>query len=439
MSKSKPDAFYEDSIALTRIHLDPENVRHDPINDEAKIIGQLTSIEKVLELAKDIAEKGSVSPLDRIGVIEMDGNPGHYIAVEGNRRTCALKLLHDPRKAPTKKLEVAFSTLKQDFNVPTKLPVVVFSSREAARPWLSLRHLGEQDGVGTRPWNPSAKNRYAKGDTPDQLAVAVLDRAQAAGWIDSSQRKEISVTTLTRYLKNPVVRATLGLASASQLKFTHDAEEVDAALRQFLSDARPQGNKEAILSSRTKVAERLAYAQSLHDTGIAPKTRLPAPSDPPPPQPRDDKKPRNPVNPDKRATIAKSSFVSKHPDKNLQRLLIELRKLRPDDGFYFSANYLVRAVIERVLVLYAIDKGFHRSGIPDHHLVKLCHEHLEKNGVPQNQVKIMRTAASNKDALYSLDTLGSAVHGAHVPTRASLIAVWDNWEPCLRLMLDRIN
>lgn len=90
------------------------------------------------------------------------------------------------------------------------------------------------------------------------------------------------------------------------------------------------------------------------------------------------------------------------------------------------------------MVLYAMKHGFHQSGTPDHLLVKQCYEHLGNNGVTANQLKVMRVAASNKDALYSLDTLGSAVHGAHLPTRASLIAVWDNWEPSLRLLLDRI-
>lgn len=427
-----------DEVPLTRLHLDPENPRHDPIHDEDKIIAQLFGAEKALAVVKDIADKGAISPLDRIGVIEMKDLPGHYIVVEGNRRTCALKVLLDPRKAPNSKLRAAIEALQPKSKLPSKVPVVVFRNRETAEPWLRLRHLGEQAGAGTRPWDPDAKNRFARGATPDKLALAVLDRAQEAGWIDAANRKKIALTTLTRYLSNPVVRAALGLASRSELQFTHEPTEVDTALKSFVSDAIPSAEGETVLSSRSRLADRVAYAQSLQQRGIAPRTSLPAPIVPPQPVKTTKKNGRNPRHPDDRPCVVTAAFVAKHGDKNLQRILTELRTLKPDDGYVFSVNYLVRAALERIMVLYAQKHGFHKSGLPDHMLVKACHEHLEQNGVSANQVKVMRVAASNKDIFYSLDTLGSAVHGAHLPTRKGLIAAWDNWEPCLRLLLDRM-
>ncbi|MDQ0016849.1 hypothetical protein J2W23_005257 [Variovorax boronicumulans] len=439
MAKVRPDFLNIDDVTLTRLHLDPENPRHDPIQDEDRIIAQLFGAEKTLAVAKDIAQKGAISPLDRIGVIEMEDNPGHYIVVEGNRRTCALKVLHDPKKAPNTTIRDAIEALRASAKVPSKVPVVVFKDRVTAEPWLKLRHLGAQGGAGTREWDSAAKNRFARGATPDRLAVALLDRAEEAGWIDPVSRKTISVTTMTRYVSNPVVRAALGLGSSSELKFTHEPAEVDAALQSFVNDALSQNGAEPVLSSRSRKADRVAYANALHQRGVAPRTSLPAPIDAPAPQePTAAKKGRNPRSPDKRPHIVQSSFVAKHGDKNLQRILQELRTIKPDDGYVFSTNYLVRATVERIMVLYAIKHGFHQSGTPDHLLVKQCHEHLGNNGATANQLKVMRVAASNKDVLYSLDTLGSAVHGAHLPTRAGLIAVWDNWEPSLRLMLDRM-
>lgn len=89
----QPVATYADatSVPLARLHLDPLNPRHDPIADEDEIIAQLLSKEKVLPLAKDIAKRGAVSPLERTGAVRMEGNPGHYVVVEGNRRLCALE------------------------------------------------------------------------------------------------------------------------------------------------------------------------------------------------------------------------------------------------------------------------------------------------------------------------------------------------------------
>jgi hypothetical protein len=440
MKGTRPDFRNVDDVPLTRLHLDPENPRHDPIHDEDKIVAQLFGTEKALAIAKDIVAKGAISPLDRIGVIEMDDNPGHYIVVEGNRRTCAMKVLHDPRKAPNSKVKAAIEALRDGVKLPSKFPIVVFRDRATAEPWLRLRHLGEQGGAGTKPWGPDAKNRFARGATPDRLALSLLDRAEEAGWIDATTRKSIALTTLTRYLSNPVVRGALGLASPTELRFTHDPEEVDAALKHFIRDALPQPGVEIPpVNSRSKAPERRAYGLSLHSRGIAPRTQLPAPIEAPalskvPAK----KKARNPRKRDDSPYIVTSAFVVQHPDKNLQRILSELRTLKPDDGYVFSANYLVRAAIERIMVLYAQTHGFHKPKLPDNVLIQLCHQHLHDNGVPLTQLKTMRVAASNNDATFSLDTLGAAVHGAQLPTRRGLIAAWDNWEPCLRLMLDRM-
>ncbi|MCC7288351.1 MAG: hypothetical protein IT503_19410 [Burkholderiaceae bacterium] len=440
MAKVRAPYENRDNVALARLHLDPENPRHDPIADEDKIIGQLFRAEQVLAVVKDIAAKGGVSPLDRIGVIEMADNPGHFIVAEGNRRACALKVLHDPQKAPTTALRASIAALAKEATVPSKLSVVVFRDREAARPWLSLRHLGLQNGAGTRPWNNEQKTRFARGASPDHLALAVLDRAIEGGWIDREARKKIGLTTLTRYLGNPVVRAALGLGDRTNLVFTHEHEEVDAALRQFIQDALPKsGGASPLVNSRTKSADWRAYGQSLHTRGIAPTTQLPAPIEPPAPTKHGGKKPRrNPRSPDDRAYVPTSTFVVTHRDKALQRLLTELRGLKPDDGFVYSTNYLVRAVVERVMVLYAKKGSFYQPKMADSLLMRKCHEALEADGVSTTELKNLRVAYSNLDATHSLDTLGAAVHGAHLPTRRQLIAVWDNWEPVMKLMLDRL-
>lgn len=439
MAKARPPYENRDNIPLARLHLDAENPRHDPIADEDKIISQLFRSEQVLAVMKDIAAKGGVSPLDRIGVIEMEDNPGHYIVVEGNRRACALKVLHDPHKAPTPALRNSVTAFAKEATVPSKLSVVVFRDRETARPWLSLRHLGLQGGAGIRPWNNEQKTRFARGASPDHLALAVLDRAVESGWINREDRKRIGLTTLTRYLGNPVVRAALGLGDRTNLVFTHNHEEVDAALRQFVKDALPTPDgKPPLVNSRTRSADWRAYGQSLHARGIAPRTQLPAPVEPPAPNRAGGRKQRNPRSPDDRATVPPSTFVVAHKDKALQRLMNELRALKPDEGFVYSTNYLVRAVVERVMVLYAKKGNFYQSKMADNALMRKCHEALEAAGVPTTELKNLRVAYSNQDATHSLDTLGAAVHAAHLPTRRQLIAVWDNLEPVLKHMLDRL-
>lgn len=424
-------------MPLVRIHLDPVNPRHDPIDDEDEIIAHLYKTEKVLGMAKSIADLGTISPLDRIGVVEMVDNPGHYVAVEGNRRACALRLLHDPRKAPSVAARSEIEKLAKKLTLASTIPVVIFRDRPTSKPYVGLRHNGAQAGAGIRSWNSTQKARHDQDTNPNQLALAVLDRAQAGGWIDADERKQIGLTTLTRYLKSKVVRSILGLASARQLEFSHEPKEVDAALQRFVRDALPVGEADPIVNSRTNVSQRENYAKALVASGFAPRTALSSPVVPPPTARVAAKKARSRKNPATRARVLTSDFVVQQKDPALLRIVAELRGVDTDDH-EFTVNYLIRAVVERIMVLYAIENGFFRSGIPDNLLVQKCHEHLKGAGVPDNQLKNMRTAASNQDVAHSLHTLGAAVHGGHIPVLKQLNAVWETWQPCLQLMLNRL-
>lgn len=428
-----------DGVSLNRLHLDPVNPRHDPIEDEEKIIGYLVRSEKVQALAKNIVKNGGISPLDAIGVVEMPDNPGHFIVAEGNRRTCALKLLADPRKAPSTAAQTYFQSLAAKATIPRKFSVVIFPDKEAARPWLELRHLGPQDGAGMKSWNTTQKARFARGTSADTLALEVLERAEAAGWIDAETRKKIGITTLTRYLGNPVVRTALGIGERGSLTFTHEPAEVDVALRKFVSDAIPRNDgTEAPVNSRTKAADWRAYGRRLHTEGHSPTTALPGPVVPPVATKIPTPRLRSSRHPDNRPNVMPSDFVVKSKDPALRRLVSELKSIRPDDGFPFAANYLLRAVLERVMVLYAKKAGVWKQNLDDRSLTRVCNSALEAAGVNSHELKNLRIAYSADDSPVSLQTLGASVHAAHLPTRKGLIAVWDNWAPAVRHMLDRL-
>lgn len=428
-----------DGISLARLHLDPDNPRHDPIQDEEKIIAHLMRTEKVQALAKSIVDNGGISPLDAIGVVEMADNPGHFVVAEGNRRTCALKVLGDPKKAPSTTSQKYFQSLAQKASLPKKFSVIVFPDKEAARPWMELRHLGPQDGAGLKSWNSVQKTRFSRGASPDTLALAILERAEGAGWIDAETRKKIGITTLTRYLGNPVVRTALGIGERGSLTFTHEPAEVDVALEKFVSDAIPRKDgTEAPVNSRTKAADWRAYGRQLHTQGVSPTTALPGPIVPPAPTKTPASRPRGPRHPDKRPNVMPSDFLVRSKDPALQRLVTELKNIRPDDGFPFAANYLLRAVLERVMVLYAKKAGVWKEGLDDRGLTRACNTALVAAGVSLRELKNLRIAFSTDDSTISLQTLGAAVHAAHLPTRKGLIAVWENWAPAVRHMLDRL-
>lgn len=425
------------SVPLVKLHLDLENYRHEEVDTEEAAIAQLYTHEKVEALARDIAEQGAISPLDRIGVIPMAGNPGHFIAVEGNRRLCSLLLLNDPDRAPTPEARTLMRQLVKKANLPSKIDVVKFSTKESAKHWIDLRHLGPQDGQGLRAWNTTQKDRAAEDGGPNKLAVAILDRARDGQW--AAHTKLPAVTTITRYLKNREVRAALGLGHHRDLVFTHDPVEVDAALQQFLRDATPPANGErAAVHSRSNDAERAAYARALRDRAVSPRTTLSAPTTPAPATPATGRRTgaKNRPDPAARKFVVPAGFVCNVNDRNLRSLFKEMLRT-PIEEHEFANTYLLRAFLERVMGLYlkAVDPGY--TARDDLALVRRCSEKLDPTG-KNTKFKAIRMTVSDQDASHSLHTLGSAVHLAVVKDRRALVAAWDNWEHAVTSMLAAI-
>lgn len=63
------------------LYLDNNNPRHEPINDQSKIIQHLLKKEQVKNLARDIAKIG-VSPIEQFAVIKDEAD--NHSVVEGN-------------------------------------------------------------------------------------------------------------------------------------------------------------------------------------------------------------------------------------------------------------------------------------------------------------------------------------------------------------------
>ena len=435
-------------ISIHRIHLDTINPRHDPLVSDAQVIAQLCKKEKIGSLAKDIATMGALSPLEPLGVVPMDGNPGHYICIEGNRRTCALLLLHDPSRAPSEELRTLIQKAKGEAKIPNKVKVYVFADRNEAKPWIDRRHLGEQEGVGTVPWDPEQQLRAVGSNSlttarANSLALAVVNHLLSKEYISDSQRKEVSLTTLSRYLSNPGLRAILGLADAKVLKYTHEPEEVDKALsRMVLDSIIKQADGTFAVNSRTNSQQRLQYANQLKLAGLTPKTPLSQAAYPKISNDGTDINKginhRSARDPNKRGTLfeANQLTVTAKDDKVLLRLRNEALTLKLEE-FQFSGNYLLRAIVERVMIKFLKKVKKHQSGMVDDKLVSTCATELEKIGVKGPALEVVKKAAGSRAQPFSLHSLGNVVHGGAIPDRKHLLGMADTWQPALAEMIKR--
>jgi hypothetical protein len=390
---------------------------------------------------------GSLSPLEQLGAIPMEGHPGHFISVEGNRRTCALLLLHDPSRAPTSELKAQFKKAGNGASIPKEVRLHVFADRAAAKPWIDRRHLGEQGGAGTLAWDADQQARAAGGNTrtsaqANVLALAVLDRLSARGLLTSAQRKQAGISTITRYLGTPGVRALLGLGHAKELLYTHAEDEVDRALHRLVLDSlERQADGTFKVNSRADSGQRLAYANGLKAAGLAPTTNLSKPIPPGPAKPiinsQNQAKRRSATDPRKLPTLFTSSLTVTSKDPVLLRLRQEALSLQIED-FAFSGNYLLRAFVERTMVLFLKKRGRYQSSMSDAQLSQACATELQSMGVKGSALEVVNKAAGNAAQPFSLHSLGHAVHGGSIPTRTHLRAMADTWLAPLQAMLEKI-
>ncbi|MBT11862.1 MAG: hypothetical protein CMI02_07495 [Oceanospirillaceae bacterium] len=247
-------------IDVEAIYLDTNNPRHEPLESQEEAIEKLCQDEYVLQLAQDIAENG-INPLESFAVlIEKRGRKTTYIAVEGNRRLCAIKLLQDPDLAPAniRKKIIALSA-----EAPTikKVPAVTFKNRDDAKVWIDRIHSGLQGGIGRKPWNAEQKSRFS-GDAKNAFSQALLDYAEEESLISPEDRKR-KLTTVQRYLSNREFREAIGLgfdSATNTLQTTRPKEDTDKLISVFIADLISEQGE---VNSRKNSEDIIAYSRKI--------------------------------------------------------------------------------------------------------------------------------------------------------------------------------
>ncbi len=239
---------------LSQISLDLENPRHTRFQNEAEVIDYLCKEEKILELAKDIAENG-LNPLELLAVIKR--SDGSFFCAEGNRRVCALKLLDDPELAPDD-LRTVFIKASENWQPIKHLNIVEFTDRNQIRLWLDRIHAGPNKGRGRRQWKPEQKARN-NTDHKSKFALAVLDDAEKLGYISKSERTG-RLSTVTVYLSNPIMREALGLSPIDFDPLTTDlsGNDFQIVFKKFIEDV-----AEKEITTRANKTEIENYAKDL--------------------------------------------------------------------------------------------------------------------------------------------------------------------------------
>ncbi len=142
-------------IAIKELQFDPKNPRI-PLKlgnrSEKKIIEWMFLDAGLEDLMYSIGRNGFFrgEPL----LVTKKG--GKYVVIEGNRRLAASKLLNNPQlsKVKAKTIKAIVESCPKS-NIPTHLPVIVYSDRSKVLNYLGYRHV-----TGIKSWGPFAKARY---------------------------------------------------------------------------------------------------------------------------------------------------------------------------------------------------------------------------------------------------------------------------------------
>lgn len=176
----------EKQLLVTNILLDPLNPRIPPTDeqlDQNSLIAELVNHDKVYELARNIANNGYY-PAESI-IVAKENNK--TIVIEGNRRMAALKLLVAPEAAPAD-LIPKFRALsnKTDINKIKTVKVVFAPNRQAVAPLLMSKHTKPQ----VESWKPLMKGRFYHGLLQTGITVK-----------DLSQEYNVSVSDIISFLR----------------------------------------------------------------------------------------------------------------------------------------------------------------------------------------------------------------------------------------------
>lgn len=206
------------SLPVEDLRLDLKNPRIAEASSQRDALKKIIDDQdaKLVALAESIVEDG-LNPMDRFLVIASPDEAGKFVAIEGNRRLAAIKVLRNPsvltgmdvRPAVQKRLEALAATF--DIKALEPLDCYEVAAREDGAMWIQQRHTGENEGRGIVDWGGVATARF-RGNDP---ALQALDFVVHHGGLSTAEKEKIAtrfpISTLDRLLSTPAVRLAIGV------------------------------------------------------------------------------------------------------------------------------------------------------------------------------------------------------------------------------------
>ena len=223
--------------------------------------------KRLLKLAADIVEYG-VDPTALPAVVPTDDQKKRYVVLEGNRRLVALKALETPALvAPAFNLtdQRRINNLSKRFaqNPINFLTCVLFESEEEVEHWITLRHTGQNGGVGLVEWGANEQDHYAARHGSRSPAGQIIDFVEKHGLLseEAQNSKKKIITNVNRLISNPRVRERLGIEVLDKQVFSSfPSSELTKGLTRIVEDLKTEKIK---VGDIYDAEDRVRYIESI--------------------------------------------------------------------------------------------------------------------------------------------------------------------------------
>lgn len=437
-------------LKIDDLVLDNDNPRITHTESQQQTLQKIVKDQstKLVRLAESIVEHG-LSPIERFMVMEVSPKPKRYIALEGNRRVAALRLLTNPAvmtgldmpsgvQRPMERLARVFDRSKVE-----PIDAYEVGSREEARYWIELRHNGEDQGRGVVGWKPIVAARFRKKEPAIQAFDMVIEHGGFAEDDAESIRSGFSLTTLRRFMESKDVRAELGLSiKDGQLYTDLPGKELIKPLKKIVLDI-----AEKRIDSRryNKTDKMVAYVRGFEKLDRPDLSKKLASSRPIEGiQKSEFAAARRATARKKRSASTERKYVVPKncpmnvTDNRIVSIYYELQTLQLDK----APNAI--AVLLRVFLELSVDHFLENNGGSLRHTVpggrevwkkldrKLAEvvDMLVQMGVPRQHFTSVLRDLSQSQSPMNLDLFHRYVHDRFAtPSTSDLVAAWDHAQP----------
>jgi len=424
------------TLSLQSLQVNRANDRHGELENETAAIAWLFNNREqhMKNLAKDIVQTKQIyePPL-----VSPDGDK--YIVFDGNRRVTCLKLIADPRRAPTVELQEFFRDLRQKWTgpFPDDLQCQIEPDRDRIDEILYRRHTGSQNGIGQSTWDDRMKDNFV-ARTGKGSGVNVADEIEkrlAAANLLPSHNKRIPRSTLNRLLSSEAFRNRLGFSMRKgRFEFTHNEQIVLNVLQRVANDL---ASKRIVLNDIWDVDGKRGYLDKLEREKALPTAadtitkKEGAPAPPPQPTPPPPPKPTPATPPVRRTTLIPQIDYAIAWAGRLQRHRAIWEELQFNLHFDDHPNAI--SVLFRVLLELSVENYISQTKLATiqhndtlaRRMLRVAEDLHAKTKIDKKYLEVFQKAPQ-LDALVSVDTLNRYIHSPNfAPSPDHLSALWD--------------